>query len=100
MPYRLATRAAEDILAIYLQGYDLFGQRQADAYQDDLERAFRRLAEFPSMGRLREHLTSEIRTLPAGSHVIIYETRPPDVIILRVRNGREDWLADPMGYEQ
>lgn len=96
--YRLAPQAADDVLAIYLQGFDLFGLRQADAYQDELERAFQRLAEFPELGRARDGLTSEIRTLPTGSHVIIYEIQPPAVIILRIRHGREDWTGDPMGY--
>ena len=98
--YRLSPQAADDVLGIYLQGFDLFGLRQADAYQEELDRAFQRLADFPQLGRPREDLNPAIRTLPTGSHVIIYEIQPPDVMILRVRHGREDWIADPLGYDQ
>lgn len=98
--YRLSPQATDDVLAIYLQGFELFGQRQADAYQDELERTFERLAAFPQIGRLREDLTPEVRTFATGSHVIIYDPQGTDVTILRIRHGREDWTADPLGYDQ
>ncbi len=30
------------------------------------------------------------------SHMIIYENEGDDILIIRVRHGREDWLSDPV----
>ena len=95
----LAPQAADDILNIYLFGHDTFGARQADYYQDELKRAFQRLADFPKLGRLRDEIDPAVRTQPTGSHVIIYEETASGVTILRVRHGHEDWTGDPLGYD-
>lgn len=97
--YRLAPQAAQDVLNIYLEGYGLFGLAQADAYQEELKRAFERLAMFPRLGRLRTELVPAVRAMPMGSHVIVYDAIDSGVTILRVRHGKEDWTADPLGYD-
>ena len=92
--YRLTQEASEDILAIYVHGHDLFGERQADTYHDELEAVFGRLADFPEMGRLREELDPPARVFTHKAHVVVYEIRDGDAVILRVRGAREDWQVD------
>ncbi|MBX9614268.1 MAG: type II toxin-antitoxin system RelE/ParE family toxin [Caulobacteraceae bacterium] len=86
-------------MALYEQGYALFGPRQADQYLEDLERAFQRIAEFPGLGRLRTDYTPPARILPFRSHVIVYDEEDTGIVIVRVRHAREDWRSDPRGSE-
>ena len=84
-------QADEDLIAIYIQGYDQFGRQQAERYQDGLEAAFQRLADYPELTRLRTEFNPPVRALSYVSHVIFYEEEPGGVVILRLRHGHEDW---------
>lgn len=95
--YRLAPGATDDLFSVYVQGYDLFGQRQADAYQQGLVQLFERLADYPYLGRELSEFSPPVRVIPHGSHVVIYEVIDAGVIILRVRHGHEDWTSSPTG---
>ncbi len=97
MGYRVSRSAELDILGIFFQGLDDFGIRRAERYRDELKNQFRLIGEFPNIARLRTGFPDSIRALPHRSHVILYEHDGTDVVILRVRHGREDWLNDPMG---
>lgn len=98
--YRLAQRADDDILAVYLQGFELFGERQADRYHDDLHALFRKLADHPAMARLRAEITPPVRAFAFKAHVVIYEEVPDGVVILSVRHGHEDWQENPLGSNE
>ena len=50
--YRLTRRADEEIFAAYLQGFERFGEQQADRYHDDLHALFQKLADNPGMTRV------------------------------------------------
>ena len=95
--YRLTEQADDDILAVYLQGHDLFGEWQADRYHDELHALFDRLASFPALARLRPEIAPPVWAFPFKAHVVIYEDVPDGVVILRVRHGHEDWQNDPLG---
>ncbi|MEG8039744.1 type II toxin-antitoxin system RelE/ParE family toxin [Sphingomonas sp. LR60] len=72
-----------------------FGREQAERYADQLDRAFVFLGDHPRAGRQRPELRANVRSYPTGSHLILYTVDPDDnVLILRIRHGREDWLAD------
>jgi len=98
--FRLSVQASEDLIAIYIQGHDQFGPRQADRYQDELTAVFQRLAAFPGLARLRPEHQPPVRILPHKAHVIVYEEEAEGVIIQRVRHGHEDWQGDPRGHER
>ncbi|MBU1273681.1 MAG: type II toxin-antitoxin system RelE/ParE family toxin [Alphaproteobacteria bacterium] len=93
--FRLSKAASEDLVAIYIQSHDLFGPRQADHYQDELEALFRRLADAPGMARLRLELAPPTRVFSYKAHVILYDQEPEGVIIQRVRHGAENWIDSP-----
>ncbi|MFN3353773.1 MAG: type II toxin-antitoxin system RelE/ParE family toxin [Brevundimonas sp.] len=98
--HRTSSEADEDLIAIFEQGIERFGRRQADRYLDDLWRTFGRLADFPGIGRLRTENQPPVRTLAYQAHVIIYEEDDGGVLIIRVRRGREDWRNDPRGSDE
>ena len=95
--YRLTQRADDDILAVYLQGFELFGERLADRYHDDLHALFQKLADHPGMARVRSEITPAVRAFSFKAHVVIYEDAPDGVVLLSVRHGHEDWHNDPLG---
>ena len=95
--WRLAQRADDDILAVYLQGYEMFGERQADRYHDALHALFQQLADHPGMARVRLEITPPVRAFSFKAHVVIYEDAPDGIIVLSVRHGHEDWQNDPLG---
>ena len=95
--YRLTGAADEDMVLVFIQGCDLFGRRQADRYFDGLHDCFQRLALNPGTARLRTEFNPPLRVAAYKAHVVIYEVDDDGVTILRVRHGREDWPADPLG---
>ena len=96
MAVRLSRQAEADLIDIYLQSAILFGQNQAERYQDGLEGAFRLIAEFPLAARPRTEIDPPVRVHAHGAHLILYVVEGPDVRILRIRHGSEDWMSqDP-----
>ncbi len=97
MAYRLSVKAENDILKAYLEGVRLFGVEQAEKYYADLEHAFEFLSDTPNAARERLEITPPVRVHPYRSHIIIYLIdNDCDILILRVRHGREDWNNDPV----
>ena len=94
--YRLAPAATDDLFEAYIQGYDLFGERQADAYQEGATRLFERLADYPRLGRELTEFVPPVRVIPYKAHVVIYEESAGGVTILRVRHSHEDWTTSPL----
>lgn len=96
MAFSLTRSAEQDLINIYVEGYHRFGEAQAEAYAAKLHSTFSLLAEFPELAREREELSPPVRVHSCGVHVILYlVTDARDVLIVRVRHGREDWLKLP-----
>lgn len=94
MAYRLTRKAEEDLTEIYLNGIRDFGVEQAEAYLADLLETFDLLSDNPSLARLRHEIRPAVRIHPRGAHIIIYRDIDSDILIIRIRHGREDWLRD------
>ncbi len=92
--YTLSRQADEDMVILYMQGAQQFGERQADLYQDALGSLFQTLADFPDMARLRSEYCPPVRIQRHKSHIVIYDTLADGVLIVRVRHGHEDWQSD------
>lgn len=92
MNYKLSAAATEDIIGIYLDGIEAFGIRQAEAYHAALKACFDLLSGAPLIARERTEFTTPVRVHPFKSHVILYRIESDDILIIRVRHGREDWL--------
>jgi len=98
MAYRRSEKADEDIITIYVDGVRDFGIAQAEKYHAELEQLFDLIAVTPKLARERHELEPPVRIHPHKSHIIIYVIEGNnDVLVLRVRHGREDWEFDPVG---
>jgi toxin ParE1/3/4 len=92
MPLKLSQEADEDLRRIYLYGAEVHGLDAADRYAARLRKALDLIADNPRMARRREELDGDVRAHPVRAHIIVYEIGSDDeVIVLRVRHGREDW---------
>jgi len=94
---RKTREADEDLIALYIQGSDRFGVRQADSYLDELDDVFRRLVINPGLARLRTEYRPPVRVFSFKAHVVVYGEEDEGIVILRVRHAHEDWQGDPRG---
>ena len=93
--YRLSSAAENDLAHIAAYTIETFGIAQAIAYRDGLIRTFEFLAENPKAARLRRELKPPLRAHRFQSHLIFYDMQPDGgILIVRIRHGREDWLAE------
>lgn len=84
-------RAAEDdLIGIYVYSLENFGERQADAYLDGLERAIQRLPHRPTKGKDRSSLRDGYWSIRFERHVIFYVFDDAHVRIRRVLHERMD----------
>lgn len=61
-----------------------------------LKTVFAELEFDPTLARMRDECAPPVRIFRFKAHVIVYrETKPGNIIILRIRHGREDWRSDP-----
>jgi toxin ParE1/3/4 len=91
MDYKLSRKAEDDVFHLYVEGAGQFGRHQAEADYAGLEQVFAILAEHPRLARERDEITPPVRIHPYRSHIVIYVTDGDDILILRIRHGREDW---------
>lgn len=90
--FTLSRLAEEDLIQIYIDGASSFGLEQARRYHRKLFKTFRFLAENPMVAAVRPELKTGIRIHPVESHIVLYKAREQDILILRIRHAREDWL--------
>ena len=77
---------------MYADGLEKFGVKQAEKYYDDIFKQFARIAETPKLYPLRHGLPTPARVCPYKSHIILYKQISDDILIVRIRHNREDWL--------
>ncbi|MDW5313024.1 type II toxin-antitoxin system RelE/ParE family toxin [Rhizobium sp. PL01] len=80
--YTLTERAEDDLLALFLDGIEMFGLAQARRYKDELDRCFQLIASRPQMGRLAPLIGEGVRRHEHQSHIILYEEARETLIIL------------------
>jgi toxin ParE1/3/4 len=86
----LSRLACADLAEIDAFGAEQFGEAAAEAYQDGLDRAFARLADFPLSGEARPQFGPGMRCLVFASHRIIYRIEDHVVQIVRVMHHSRD----------
>jgi toxin ParE1/3/4 len=67
MRLELSRRAQADLDDIRDYSAERFGTARAIAYLDAVERAFRRISEFPGIGRFHGGADGTVRSYPAGA---------------------------------
>ena len=88
----LSQDAQSDLVSIYRQGLELFGEKQAGQYLDTLFHLFDLLGENPGMGSDFDIQGKHFQRFVHVSHVIIFETSNPGVKILRIFHGASDYF--------
>ena len=94
MNYQLTREAEEDLVSIAERGIELFGERQAQLYHNALFDLFEMISANPKMARERSELSPPVRVHPFKTHVVIYQIKGDGISIIRIRQGREDWLTN------
>ncbi len=62
----------------------------ADRVLNNIDQKCQALAESPGIGRRREELAPDLRSLPVGNHVIFYRVRDDGIEVIRVLHGARD----------
>ena len=83
MKIRHSARAYRDLVEIRRFGLINFGRVAADKYSTKLKRAVARIGQYPEIARQRHELDHNVRILPVGAHLVIYEIENGVVLILR-----------------
>ncbi len=84
MPYKLTPEAENDLIEIYVYGFQKFGERQAEKYFSDFEDCFQLLSETPLICRERQEFTTPVRIHPHGRHLVIYLIQNDQILIVRI----------------
>jgi len=92
MGYRTTVVADEDIIQVYLTGAARFGIAKADQYFAGLKQCFELLADRPLLARERRELTPPIQIHGHRAHIVAYVVRGSDILIIRVLDGRQNWM--------
>jgi toxin ParE1/3/4 len=86
----LAPAASDDLQDILQYTLETWGAGQMEKYADLLERALRKLAASPALGRSREDLYPGCQWYQAGSHCIYYDVRTGTLRVARILHMRMD----------
>lgn len=90
MSFRLRPQAETDIeaIALYIAADNPPAARR---WLEDMLQRFRHLGEMPGMGVSRSHIRKDLRTLAAGSYLVLYVVADNGVEIIRVVHGARQW---------
>ena len=86
--YRLASKAREDMEAVWLYTLAQWGAGQTERYIDDLTEAFAILADNPKAGTACDHIRRRYRRYPVLRHVIYCRPTRYGVEVMRVLHDR------------
>lgn len=89
MPYRLSSRAEQDLDEVWSYVAEDASPTTADRLIDNLVDHFDLLTEQPGMRRLRPEFGPGVRSLSVDNHVVYYR-HDGEVQIARVLHGRRD----------
>jgi len=79
-----------DLEAIAEYSIARFGIEQARNYRDRLRECLEQLAANPGLGRRAEQLSARLRRYEYRSHIIFYQEKGAEILIVRVLHYRMD----------
>ncbi len=90
MPFRVTPKAESDLAGIG-QFIALDDIGAAVEFVEELRNRFRRLGDFPELGRTRTDIAAGIRSFPVGNYLIMYRVLDDTLVeIVRVLHGARD----------
>ncbi len=91
--FRLTEPAIQDIEQIA----DYIAQQssvdQAERFLSKLDKTFSKITQFPKLGRQRNEILAQLRTLSVDNYLILYIPTGQNIDILRVVSGYRDLTA-------
>lgn len=91
--FRLTKPAIQDIEQIAEYIANQSGFDRADRFLNKLDAKFAKIAQFPNLGRQRNEILPDLRSLPINNYLILYMVIGEEVEILRVISGYRDLSA-------
>ena len=89
--YRLTNKAVTDLSEIWEYTIEVWSEKQADKYYDELISNFKEIAENPDLGKTYERISKQLLGIKANKHVIFYRTLSKNYVeITRVLHERMD----------
>lgn len=88
--YELSEPADQDLEEIFDYTASEFGLEQAIDYLSGLEAVFDQLISNPELGRSRNEIMFELRSIAKASHVVFYRVLEDHIKIVRVLHGNRD----------
>jgi len=86
-------RAQRDLIEIWLYFADVASPDLADRLLLDIDRAARRLVEYPRLGRPRDDVLAGLRSVIVPPYAILYRVTEENVEISRILHTRRDLAA-------
>jgi len=89
--YKLTNKAVEDLSKIWDYTFEVWSEKQADKYYDELIYNFQEIAENSDLGKNYEGITTQLFGIKANRHIIFYRTLSKDYVeITRILHERMD----------
>ena len=86
---KVLRKAEADLIEIWIY-IALDSPTSADKLLDEIDEKSRKLADSPFIGKTRDELGSNIRSLPIGNYVLFYQPIVDGIEIIRVLHGARD----------
>ncbi|PSN14702.1 type II toxin-antitoxin system RelE/ParE family toxin [filamentous cyanobacterium CCT1] len=90
---RITPRASQDIEAIADYLANQTNLASAETFLTEIDRVLQRIGQFPYIGRQRDELYPNLRSLPCRQYLIFYGLLDNEVEVFRVVSGYQDLTA-------
>jgi len=88
--YELSSKADQDICDIFDYTKAKFGLDQAVSYVGAFNECFYQLIENPELGRKRDEIREELRSISSDSHIVFYRIFKGRIRIVRILHSSRD----------
>jgi len=89
--YKLTNKAVADLSKIWEYTFEVWSEKQADKYYDELISNCGEIAKNPDLGKNYEGISKQLLGIQANRHIIFYRTLSKDYVeITRILHERMD----------
>ncbi|MDY7395052.1 type II toxin-antitoxin system RelE/ParE family toxin [Aureibaculum sp. 2210JD6-5] len=89
--YKLTNKAVEDLSKIWDYSFEVWSEKQADNYYDELISSCQEIAKNPDLGKNYEGISKQLSGIKVNRHIIFYRTLDENYVeITRILHERMD----------
>lgn len=96
--YRLTNQAVEDLSKIWNYTFEVWSEKQADTYYEELLSNCQEIAQNPNLGKDYKGISKQLLGIKVNRHIIFYRTLNSDYIeitrILHERMGLRNRITE------